>query len=456
MDDFRSLKLPNNTFTMKSPPRHLSPSSFLKSPDATPVAERQFRSNGQIPLQQPISSASQLPNAQSNGSSFSHLASFKYIEQHRLFVERQRQLHNEERELWNLERHELHGKISELEAAIQQLTGRKSSEIISPLSAPLIPPRTFGSYAESLSHGSRTTSESVGDEFWRGAGGKSDSVPTRTFSESSEYSIGKPDERRVPSIVKDRRGSSMIESPDAISRQRSHEIDDQRPRPSIDGASLHKDLDGISFKTSALQPTVVKSIVTPQSPSPLHPSTPRYQGSTQRSPNIPDASPSNILDVVDAYTRDAGHTPLARITSDHTSDQATPTTTEQMREPRPSIAVSRRPNERSDSYFPQQTIAEAEEPAEDPALKAPLTLPPEETEDNPFLSELDSKLIQAARISTFSPDSEINDAGGQKAEDKSDENDVEKDVMDPEPKLRIKRSMNFGAPWGNRSCGRGI
>ncbi|MCJ1244697.1 hypothetical protein MMC30_001896 [Trapelia coarctata] len=456
MDDIRSVKLPYNTFTMKSPPRHLSPSSFLTSAEATPVAERHFRPNGQIPLQQPISSASQLPNAQSNGSSFSHLASFKYIEQYRLFVERQRQLHNEERELWHTERQELHAKISELGATIQQLTGRKGSEIISPLSAPMFPSRAFASFAESYSHGSRTTSESVGDEFWRGAGGKSNSVPTRTFSESSEYSIGKQDERRVPGIVKEQRGSSIIESPDDISRQRSHETDEQRPRASIDGASLHKDLDGISFKPTALQPTIVKSVITPQSPSPLHPSSPPPRGSTQRSPNIPDSSPSNILDVVDAYTRDAGHTPLARITSDHTSNQATPTTTEQMREPRPSMAASGRPNERSDSYFPPQSITESEEPAEDPALKHPLTLPPEETEDNPFLNELDTKLLQAARTSTFSPESETSDAGDRKAEDKSTEHNADEDDTDPEPKLRIKRSMNFGSQLGAKNCGRRI
>ena len=456
MDDFSFAKLPNNTFTMKSPPRHFSPPSFTTSAEATPVAERQARSNGLIPLQQPISSASRLPNASQNASSFSHTTSFKYIEQHRVVVERQRQLHDEEKALWNLERQELHSKISELESILQQLTGRKGSEF-SPLSAPMFPPRTFGSLTDSYSHGSRTTSESVGDEFWRGAGGKSDSIPTRTFSESSDYSIGKPDERRVPSIAKDRRGSSMIESPDDISRQRSHETDEQRPRHSIDGASLHKDLDGISFKPTALQPTVVKCIITPQSPSPLHPSSPPFQGSTQRSPDISDASPSNILDVVDAYTKDAGHTPLVRITSDHTSDQATPTTTEQMREPRPSIAVSRRPNERSDSYFPHQraiTITEAEEPAEDPALKAPLTLPPEETEDNPFLNELDSKLMQAARTSTLSPDSETSGTGDTAEDESSD--DVEKDITDPEPKLKIKRSMNFGTLWGSRGCGRGI
>jgi len=432
---------------MRSPSGHLSPSAFLPSSEATPVTDRQSRSSGQIPLQQPISSASRLPIAQSNGPPFLHIASHKYIAQYRLVVEHQRQSHNEERALWHLERQELQAKISELEATIHQLMGRNGSEIISPLSAPIFAPRSFGSFPESLSHGSRTTSESVGDEFWRGAGGKSDSIPTRTFSESSEYSIGRLDERRVLSSVKDQRGSSVSESPDAISRQRSHEKDEQRPRLSIDGASLHKDLDGISFKPAVLQPpSIVKSIITPQSPSPLHQASPPAQG------NLPDPSPSNILDVVDAYTRDAGHTPLARMTSNSTSDQATPTMAEQIREPRPSMSVSRRPNERSDSYFPpQETIAEAEEPPDDPALKHPLTLPPQEAEAKSFLNELDSKLLEAARSSTFSPDSETSDAGDKKEGDKTNE-----DVTDPEPKLRIKRSMNFGSVFGAKSCGRGI
>lgn len=438
---------------MRSPSGHLSPSSFLPSSEAPPVAERQSRSNRQIPLQQPISSASRLPNAPSNGLPFSHIASHKYIEQYRLVVEHQRQSHNEERTLWHLERQELQSKISELAATIHQLTGRNDSEIISLLSAPMFAPRSFGSFPESLSHGSRTTSESVGDEFWRGAGGKSDSVPTRTFSESSEYSIGRPDERRVPCGIKNQRGYSLSESPDTISWQRSPEKDGQGSRPSIDGASLHKDLDGISFKPTVLQPpSIVKSIVTPQSPSPLHQASPPPQGSTQRSPNLPDPSPSYILDVVDAYTRDAGHTPLARMTSNSTSDQATPTMMEKIREPRPSISASRRPNERADSYFPpQETIAEAEEPLDDPALKHPLTLPPQGSEAKSFLNELDSKLLEAARSTTFSPNSETSDAGDKEEDDKTNG-----DVTDPEPKLRIKRSMNFGSVFGAKSCGRGI
>lgn len=452
MDDFRSVKLPYSTFIMKSPPLHLSPNPFHSSSDATPVADRHSWTNGQIPLQQPISSASRLPTAPSNGPSSSHVASFKYIEQHRLFLEHQRQLHSEERTLWHIERQELHTKILELEAAVRQLTGRKTSDIISPLSAPLFPPAGHGSFSGSGTHGSRTTSGSTGDEFWRGAGGKSDSIPTRTFSESSDYSIGKPDERRLRSIAEDQSGGSSVESPDTISWERSHEREEQHPRPSIDGATLHKDLDGISFKPTALQPTIVKSVVTPQSPSPLHQTSPPPQGSAQNSPDHPDRSPSNILAVVDLYTKDAGHTPLARMNSNFTSDQATPTNPEQMREPRPSIAVSRRPNERSDSYFPPATTIDeqpGEEPDEDPSLKQPLTLPSQESEDKSFLNELDSKLVQVARSSTFSPESEPSDAGDKDGDDKEDD-------TSSEPKLRIKRSMNFGSAFGAKTCGKGI
>ena len=28
--------------------------------------------------------------------------------------------------------------------------------------------------------------------------------------------------------------------------------------------------------------------------------------------------------------------------------------------------------------------------------------------------------------------------------------------LEPEPRLRMKRSMNFGSSWGARTCGRGV
>ena len=355
-------------------------------------------------------------------------------------MEHQRQLHNEERALWHQERQELHAKISELETIVRQLQHRSNSDIISPTglsSYALAPSGSFSS-----NRGPRTISASTGDEFWRGAGGKSDAVPTRTFSESSEYSSTRSEGRRMPSIAEDQTSTQAV-----VSWQTSHESPERHHRPSIDGAEIDKNLDGISFKSSAVAPSIVKSNITPQSPSPLQ---------SSPLPNPPERSVSGILVVVDPYIKDAGHTPLARgrypnVSSDYTSEQATPIISEQegqVREPRPSIAISKQPNERSDSYFPPlpETIEE------DPELTAPLGLQNQDSEDKAFLSELDSKLLRAARSPVFSPP-ETQELSEPKKENKG-EKDVEQ--SENEPKLRIKRSMNFGSVFGANKCGKGI
>ena len=321
---------------------------------------------------------------------------------------------------------------------MRQLQHRSYSDIISPTGISSFALATSGSF--SSNRGSRTTSGSTGDEFWRGAGGKSDAVPTRTFSESSEYSITRSEGRWMPSIAEDHSSGQTV-----VSRQTSHESPERHHKPSIDGAEIDKNLDGISFKSSAVAPSIAKSIIIPQSPSPL-----------QSSPlsNPPEQSASEILAVADPYTRDAGHTPLVRGLSpnvflDNTSEQATPTMPEQgsqVREPRPSIVVSRQPNERSDSYFPPppETIEE------DPELTAPLGLQNQDSEDTTFLSELDSKLLQAAKSTVFSPPESDPSSEPKK------ENKTETEQSENEPKLRIKRSMNFGSVFGASKCGKGI
>ncbi|MCJ1403504.1 hypothetical protein MMC11_006727 [Xylographa trunciseda] len=428
----------------------MSPASFLGGSENSYRTERRARSDGQLPLQQQVSSASQMPASPARTSVTSLIASNQYLEQHRTFVEHQRNLHNEERALWHLERQELHSKISELEATIAQLQLKPHSDLVSPRGG--VPPGTFGSF--SSNRGSQTTSGSAGDEFWRGAGGKSDSIPTRTFSESSDFSTT-IDERRMPSIAENDVDGTPIASQAPISRQISHESSNSHQRSSIDGAKIDKNLDGISFKTAALPPFILKSVLTPRSPSPL-----QSPLSTRHSPQHLELSASNILEVDKLYTKDAGHTPLARgasVYSNGTSDQPTPrlTDAEEGRfEPRPSIAVSRPPNERSDSYFPPppETIDEA---GEDPELKGPLTLQNDKSEDTSFLGELDHKLLQVARSTTFSP-SESSESEGPDKENKSQGDDKSFDQPESEPKLRIKRSMNFGSQFGAKNCGKGL
>ena len=410
--------------------------------------DRRAQSDGQLPLQQQVSSASQMPISPAKGSFSSHVASNQYVEQHRIFSEHQRNLHNEERALWHLERQELHNKILELEVVIRQMQLRSPLELTSPHGG--VPSGTRGSF--SSNRGSQTTSGSTGDEFWRGAGGKSDSIPTRTFSESSDYSTTM-DERRMPSIAEHDVDGTPGSSQALVTEENSHESNSHH-KPSIDGAKIDKNLDGISFKTTALPSFILKSVITPQSPSPL-----QSPLSTRHSPQRLELSASNVLAINNPYTKDAGHTPLARgasIYSNGTSDQVTPKypDTEGRFEPHPSIAVSRPPNERSDSYFPQapDTIDEADE---DPELKVPLSLHNDKSEDKSFLGELDSKLLHVARSGKFSP-SETSESDASDKENKSQGNDKSFDQPEAEPKLRIKRSMNFGSQFGAKSCGKGL
>ena len=140
-------------------------------------------------------------------------------------------------------------------------------------------------------------------------------------------------------------------------------------------------------------------------------------------------------------------------------------------EPRPSVSFVRPPNERADSYFPSAPIVEESEG--DPELKGPLALKNESKDDNnSFLNELDSKLLDVAKHSP-SPLVGADDPGAEDSSTIGDGDDKARDEIgakenedgddaksldegDSEPRLKIKRSMNFGSVFGARSCGKGI
>ena len=298
--------------------------------------------------------------------------------------------------------------------------------------------------------GSRhTNTNTTGDEVWRGP--KNAVQPTRTFSDDSTKS-SKPD--RLPSIAENA----------PLSSRRRHESSEHSTsdhhKPSIDGAEIDKDLDGISFKTSGLTSSIApKSIMTPQSPSPESISPSKVSPGTM-------PLPSNTLSVAeDPYTKDAGHTPLARRTyfnvdgasSPGSGDATTPTQLEQERplEPQPSRVTA--PSERSDSYFP--TVPEETSRDEDTELKGQLGLTNDDSKDKAFFNELDSKLIVAARQKTFEPDAVAGAADHEVGEGDGDKGRDEEEVFEQpeaEPQLRIKRSMNFGSAFGSKNCGKGI
>jgi len=77
-------------------------------------------------------------------------------------------------------------------------------------------------------------------------------------------------------------------------------------------------------------------------------------------------------------------------------------------------------------------------------LKEPLTLHNDVAEDNSFLHELNSKL-EVAKLENLEP-TVVHLEKAVTAVDQPEQ----------EPKLRIKRSMNFGSQFGSSACGKGF
>jgi len=369
-------------------------------------------------------------------------------------MEHQREVHSEERALWHAERQELHETITQLEASLRRYQAASSSQVASPIDK-LAPRSSSSGSLPSMNKSRETSASGTGDEVWRGP--KTDIQPTRTFTDSFDQSA-KP-EGRLPSIAEDVTSQDKIAmrgwitSPDRRqSRAVSRETQGSGRKSSIGGAEIDKNLDGINFRSSSLTPASAKNVMTPQSPSPQSPSPSRIS-------SRPIQLPLSGLRVPgDPYTKDAGHTPLARRTffngdgasSTHSSDPTTavqPETERPPLEPQPSRV--RLPSERSDSYFP----AAEDTPSDvDPVLLGPLGLTNDKSDDKQFLNELDSKL-EAAASQSLEP-AAVAGASESGSSEGGDEKEFE--PAEHEPKLRIKRSMNFGSAFGAKHCGKGV
>ena len=374
---------------MISPPT--LPSSAHSDPsDQLPTARGRVPSHSSI---RPMAASSRAP-------SISELASARYVRQFRALLEHQRELFDEERALWHIERSDLHDRILLLETSLSESRNGSSSQATSPV----------------------TRNESgSGDEFWRGTGGKGDPQPTRSFSTASAQSNGHI--QRLASISEhlSPQGSETSCLTESIHRASIH-------GPSIPEHKKSITFDGINFRQPSHAPSIATDNIRSQSPSPS-----RIANGTLR------LSPLQLAPPTDYVTEHAGHTPLVRDpangtdgTSSAVSNRtATPIEIPKEKppvEPRPSFA--KLPSERSDSYF-AGILAET---LEDPAMSGPLGLGDNNTsEDKDFLDQVDSKLKEAAR---------------QVQNGSTEEADILSDPPENEPRLRIKRSMNFGSQLG--------
>lgn len=356
---------------------------------------------------------------------------------------------------------ELHEKITQLEESLCRYQAISSRQVSSPTRKSNTAPQSNNSFQSFLSTDASThaSTSTTGHEFWRGS--KPDVQPTRTFSDPTTQATKPGDRSRLPSIAEDTTCGCKDPS----------DIQPGLRKSSVPGAEIDKNLDGINFKSKTLSPVPTTKIMTPQSPSPRTSSPSRLSPKTIQLPSFDLEAP------LDLYTKDAGHTPLARRTyfnaDGHSSDGngATPTQPETDQPPlEPHVSFARAPSERSDSYFPEiedeawdekdNSVDEEQKPRdgedksrdEDPELKGPLILDNSEGKNNPFYQGLFSKLAQVA------DEMEASGSPGVGLEKETSRDKVEEDFEQPEhePKLRIKRSMNFGSAFGAKTCGKGV
>lgn len=326
---------------------------------------------------------------------------------------------------WEKERKDILGRITNLEERIRQYTFPKGSDIAMPdvhkiaLARHGTPPAPIQtSYLR----------ESAGNQARLGQGARTNTVPeTRT----SPKSIAGP----LPSITENVPPKSG----------KSFEELYQEAKPSYQFSNSFRNL---KHHESSRSKTTASSLGSrsAQSPRSTAPST-----SSQKSPTTPFQEPAWTLQLPPAskenMVKHAGHTPMARTDfgldgtfSAIPSDMPTCATQlgqdADLLEPR---ASAKPPSERSDSYFPSG-------PADDdPELQQPLTLKNEDFGNDEFMSQLQSKLQEAATNST--PPAAASAPGGLDGQFASAE---EMGFEQPEdgPPLRFKRSLNFGSQLG--------
>ena len=407
-------------------------------------------------------------------------ASLEYMKKSQVAMDHQREAFEEERALWKIERGELLQRITALEISLQQAQSGDSTphikkEIIQEQDSDAPPP------PEQSRHSSTS---STGPEIWRGSNPFQN--PTRTFSESSSSS-NKP--QRLASIAESTTQTHTT-SPPARRVSINPLPENITQHQSVSGAAIDRNLDGINFKSSGLAPDILEKVMS-ESPSPR--SSPAVVSPPTASEEVmsPLTLPSLRALKKDPYTMDAGHTPLARgrphplsavdgmTSTGHSSGGvSTPTAPpKDQAQPQPGggdgaddrKALVKPPSERRDSYFPILQDEEPQSPDPDPELQGPLGLTSDAMGEgggnDDFLKELNSKLMHVEEReqtpSEADTDVGMNEAnrdadGGQEGKQEGSEEPRGFEQPEHEPRLRLKRSMNFGSQLGGNKMGRGF
>ena len=395
---------------------------------------------------------------------------------HRAAWEKERKHIDRERKLWETEREILKSRITELELALNQKTsGRRrysndSTQSMAPSLRSVSGFSHFAPHSNSV-NGSRSASEShTAPPVWEPEQSK---PASRVFSESdvaatNVFGQGEPNKPNghLPSISEDAMLPALEReiSPSTIpSSQHSEPVPVEKIDPK---------LDGIVLKSTALQPSfqfMSPKVLTPQ------PETPRRSTSPESKSNGPGAAlhvpMDGMISPFDAKLKmHAGHTPMAFTGTGPTGPMSgqspdAPSPVEE-KPPAPVQTAKRpppRPTEGSDSYFSatanndalteeiaEVETAEDEDQDPDPELRGPLTMSSsnEKGQSDAFLNTLNMKLLAEAHKYIKSPESSM-------SEEKSEETKPPQDAQDDDggPRLRMKKSTNFGSAFGSNKCG---
>ncbi|CZR63697.1 uncharacterized protein PAC_13594 [Phialocephala subalpina] len=388
---------------------------------------------------------------------------------------RAEEMWEEERALWDKERDILKSRIAELEAEL----GKRGS----PLQAPHpIPHRQqVGDFASPGSNGASATgsgsidgihTRAVPQESGRNADGSpfyapAPRNPSRTFdpSENTDLRVDDvhaPRETAICVTNKELTSSDFIQSPPT-----THDFGPIREAPaeSIDISQIQPDLEGVSIKASAVDPTFAARVLSPRrSPQKLSPDIkPPPRDATNFGRNSSqEHKQMKTLEVVTQpenrrLTMHAGHTPNHSISKfsflgvDGESGNATPT---QAHHDEPDHDVRdrlHRPSVVAGHEHAPQPAEEQEEEDEhgDRELSGPLGLTHDEAKNDAFLSKLVEKLEEARKSSDVSPSNDSVDSRDNRLTPSSTTADEDEEEKDEGPILRLKPSINFGRPLGS-------
>lgn len=367
------------------------------------------------------------------------------MESQRLNFEREREIFENERKLWNAERAMLKAKIADLEFNLTKTGGgkRRFSNDGSSASAQAFRKDLGQKLSFGGSRASRGSSETNGPPpVWETP--DMGATVTRVFPHEDQQLHSKKSASTtngLPSIAE-----SAKEKPLTL-----HSI----PVPVT---MLDSSLDGITLKSAGLESSFVK-VGSPSSTSPPHPPSPGPR--LNKEEKILRVSLDGLRYPTDvSLVRNAGHTPMEfgkPAVSAETASGLESRKSPEIQAPLPkshsdpSPRSARPPSERSDSYFSTAFTTETYDTAfttnGDVELKGPLTMnnKPEENGPNDFLDQLNARLIA---------ESHAQNGGGE--EEKEEKNGIVKlddEGDDAMPRLKLKKSTNFGSAFGSKNCG---